>query len=81
MYIVCVLIFFLFRIFFNNFLECLVGYIGCDCKYSCCYLFYGMDCFMKCDCFNVICDFVFGCKVVSVIGKSICYIFVFLYYD
>lgn len=81
MHTVCVLIFPSFRISLNNSSECPAGYTGPDCKYSCRYPSYGMDCFMKCDCSNVTCDFVSGCKVASATGKSIRYIFAFLYYD
>lgn len=51
------------------FVECLFGFIGFSCVYRCLYLFYGEECFMMCVCFNDMCDFVFGCKFISIIGN------------
>lgn len=39
-----------------------MGFFGNDCKFCCEYLFYGVICFLMCNCIKEECYFINGCR-------------------
>lgn len=41
---------------------CGFGYYGKNCEDKCLFLFYGLKCFLSCNCVKRVCYYVDGCK-------------------